>query len=163
MAARPLFNPELKDQWTQNRISRSHPASPTQHASTPRRIRPPAAHSRQGRADLAKKNGDFNSPTDQHLVRFLGLDLAALQKELAKGIGDGEALAWVNAHAKTPRNAWEIEAWSAYMEKRSADSDAETLEGFAEYVGQHSKTREDIKSWFDALDLDDYASFGGKP
>ena len=49
------------------------------------------------------------------------------------------------------------------MEKRSADSDAETLEGIAEYVGQHSKTREDIKSWFDALDLDDYASFGGKP
>ena len=27
---------------------------------------------------------------------------------------------------------------------------------------QHSKTREDIKSWFDALDLDDYVSFGGK-
>jgi len=119
----------------------------------------------KGRADLAKKNGEykFNSPTDQHLVRFLGIDLAALQRELAKGIGDGEALAWVNAKAKTPRTPWEIEAWSAYMEKRSADSDAETLEGFAEYVGQHSKTREDIKSWFDALDLDDYASFGGKP
>jgi hypothetical protein len=48
------------------------------------------------------------------------------------------------------------------MEKRSPDSDAETLAGFAEYVGQHSKTREDIKSWFDALDLDDYVSFGGK-
>jgi hypothetical protein len=47
--------------------------------------------------------------------------------------------------------------------KRSPDSDAETLEGFAEYVGQHSKTREDIKSWFDALNLDDHASFGGKP
>lgn len=47
------------------------------------------------------------------------------------------------------------------MEKRSPDSDAETLEGFAEYVGQHSKTRKDIKSWFDALDLDDYASLGG--
>ena len=26
-----------------------------------------------------------------------------------------------------------------------------------------AKTREDIKSWFDALDLDDYVSFGGKP
>ena len=41
-------------------------------------------------------------------------------------------------------------------------SDAETLSGFAEYVGQHSKTREDIKTWFDALDLDDFVSFGGK-
>ena len=33
---------------------------------------------------------------------------------------------------------------------------------FGEYVGQHAKTREDIKTWFDAVDLDDYVSFGGK-
>ncbi len=41
-------------------------------------------------------------------------------------------------------------------------ANAGTLNGFAEYVGQHSTAREDIKSWFDALDLDDYVSFGGK-
>jgi hypothetical protein len=118
----------------------------------------------KGRAKLAGKNGEYNynSPTDQHLVRFLGLDLEALLKELATGKADGEILEWVQAHAKTPRDPWEIEAWSAYMEKRGPDSDAETLSGFAEYVGQHSKTREDIKTWFDALDLDDYVSFGGK-
>jgi hypothetical protein len=118
----------------------------------------------KGRAKLAKKNGEYNydSPTDQHLVRFLGLELEALLEELAKGIGDEEALHWVLANAKTPREPWEIEAWSAYMEKRSPDSDVETLAIFAEYVGQHTKTREDIKSWFDALDLDDFVSFGGK-
>jgi hypothetical protein len=118
----------------------------------------------KGRAKLANKNGEYNynSPTDQHLVRFLGFDPDALLKELATGKGDGEILAWVLETAKTPHGAWEIEAWSAYFDKRSADSDAETLSGFAEYVGQHSKTREDIKSWFDALDLDDYVSFGGK-
>jgi hypothetical protein len=38
----------------------------------------------------------------------------------------------------------------------------QTLASFAEYVGQHSETREDIKPWFDALDLDDHASFGGE-
>jgi hypothetical protein len=48
------------------------------------------------------------------------------------------------------------------MEKRGPESDAETLSGFAEYVGQRSKTREDIKTWFDALDLDDFVTFGGK-
>ena len=48
------------------------------------------------------------------------------------------------------------------MEQRGPDSDGETLAGFAKYVGQHSKTREDIKTWFDAIELDDYASFGGK-
>lgn len=118
----------------------------------------------KGRAKLAGKNGEYNynSPTDQHLVRFLGLDLEALLNELATGKADGEILEWVQAHAKTPRDPWEIEAWSAYMEKRGPDSDAESLSGFAEYVGQHSKTREDIKTWFDALDLDDFVSFGGK-
>jgi Domain of unknown function (DUF5069) len=118
----------------------------------------------KGRATLAGKNGEYNynSPTDQHLVRFLGLDLEALLKELANGKADGEILEWVHAHAKTPHAPWEIEAWSAYIEKRGPDSDAETLSGFAEYVGQHSKTREDIKTWFDALDLDDFVSFGGK-
>ena len=30
-------------------------------------------------------------------------------------------------------------------------------------IAPDTKTREDIKSWFDALDLDDYVSFGGKP
>jgi hypothetical protein len=64
---------------------------------------------------------------------------------------------------KTPRTPWEIEAWSGYMEKRGPESDGETLSFFAEYVGQHTKTREeDIKTWFDAVDLDDYVSFGGK-
>jgi len=66
------------------------------------------------------------------------------------------------AHSKTPRAPWEIEAWSAFMEKRGPDSDAETLELFTEYVGKFSKTREDIKTWFEAIELDDYASFGGK-
>ena len=118
----------------------------------------------KGRATLARKNGEYkyNSGTDQHLVRFLGFDPKALLKELAKGKGDGEILGWVQAHSKIPRAPWEIEAWSAYMERRGPDSDSETLTGFAEYVGQHSKTREDIKTWFDAIEFDDYVSFGGK-
>lgn len=118
----------------------------------------------KGRATLAKKNGEYhyNSPTDQYLVRFLGFDPEALLKELATGKGDGEILGWVLEHTKTPRSPWEIEAWSLYFDERGPDSDAETLSGFAEYVGQHSKNREDIKSWFDALDLDDFVCFGGK-
>ena len=119
----------------------------------------------KGRATLSKKNGEYiyNSPTDQHLVRFLNFDADALLKELAAGKGDGEILQWVLANAKTPRTPWEIETRSAFMEKRGPDSDAETLALFAEYVGQFSKTREDVKTWFEAIELDDYASFGGKP
>ena len=70
----------------------------------------------KGRATLSKRNEEYvyNSPTDQHLVRFLGFDAEALLNELAAGKGDGEILQWVLANAKTPR---EIEAWSAFMEK----------------------------------------------
>ena len=118
----------------------------------------------KGRATLARKNGEYkyNSGTDQHLVKFLGFDPDALLKELATGKGDGEILEWVQSHSKTPRAPWEIEAWSAFFEKRGPDSDAETLELFSGYVGKFSKTREDIKTWFEAIELDDYISFGGK-
>ncbi len=91
----------------------------------------------KGRATLAKKNGDYiyNSPTDQRLVQFLGFDPDALLKELATGIGDGKMLEWVQAHSKTPRAPWEIEAWSAFMEKRGPDSDAETLAFLCQKLG----------------------------
>ena len=118
----------------------------------------------KGRATLAGKNGEYkyNSTTDQRLVQFLGFDPDAVLGELATGKGDGEILEWIQAHSKTPRAPWEIEAWSAFMEKRGPESDAETLALFAEYLGHHSKTREDVKTWFEAIELDDYASFGGK-
>jgi hypothetical protein len=118
----------------------------------------------KGRATLAKKNGEYvyNSPTDQRLVQFLGFDSDALLKELATGKSDGEILEWVQTHSKVPRSPWEIEAWSAFMEKRAPDSDAETLAFFAKHLGRLSKTREDIKTWFEFGELDDYVSFGGK-
>ena len=118
----------------------------------------------KGRATLAGKNGEYqyNSPTDQRLVQFLGFDPGALLKELATGKSDGEILEWFQAHSKTPHSPWEIEAWSAFMEKRAPDSDAETLAFFAEYLGLLSKTREDVKTLFEFGELDDYVSFGGK-
>jgi hypothetical protein len=118
----------------------------------------------KGRATLVGKNGDYiyNSPTDQALGEFLGFDPDALLKELATGKADGEILEWVQAHSKTPRSPWEIEAWSAFMVKRAADSDAETLAFFAEHFGRLSKTREDVKTWFELGELDDYVGFGGK-
>ena len=119
----------------------------------------------KGRAEIAGKDGEFNynCPLDQHVVNFLGFDPAGLRKELEAGKGDGEILAWVNENAKQKRSPWEIEQWSDYMERRGPDGDAETLQYFSEAVGKFSKTREDIRSWADLLDLDDFVTFGGKP
>ena len=118
----------------------------------------------KGRATLAQKNGEYNynSFTDQHLVRFLGFNPDELSKELAAGRADGEILDWIQAHSTIQRAPWEIEAWSAFMENRGPDGDAETLAFFAEQLGKISKTRQDVKTWFEFGELDDYVSFGGK-
>jgi uncharacterized protein DUF5069 len=119
----------------------------------------------KGRAVIVGTNGEFNydAPLDQHIKDFLGLDFAALKEQLASGKGDGEILEWVNANAKSPRAAWEIDAWSTFMTRRGPSGDVETLQYFAEYIGKFSKDREDVKTWFDLVDLDDHATFGGQP
>jgi hypothetical protein len=118
----------------------------------------------KGRATLAGQAGEyvFDSPTDQHWLRFTGIDAEALKNKLAEGQGDGEILAWVQEHAKYKREAWEIQQWSAYFNERGPDSDPETLEFFGNGVRRNGNLREDIKSFFDLLDLDDYVSFGGR-
>ncbi len=118
----------------------------------------------KGRAALAGKAGDykFDCSMDRHFFRFTGINPAALKAQLAVGKGDGDILAWVNAHAKPSRTPWEIQQWSNYHNERTPARDVETLEFFAERVGALSKTREDVKTWFDYLDLDDHVTFGGR-
>jgi hypothetical protein len=119
----------------------------------------------KARASLAGKLGEYHfagKGMDRHFFSFTGLNHEALAQEIAKGAGDGELLAWVNTNATPPRQPWEIAAWSDYHEHRAPDSDAETIQFFAEAVGKFTKTREDIHTWFDLLDLDDHCSFGGK-
>ena len=117
----------------------------------------------KGRATLARKNGEYkyNSGTDQHLVRFLGFDPKALLKQLAAGKGDGEILKWIEAHAKNKRSDSEIEAWSV-KEERRAPGNPDSRDYFNSLHKNVAPKREDVISWFDLLDVDDYVSFGGK-
>ena len=119
----------------------------------------------KARAAHAGKLGEYRfngKGMDRHFFSFVGLDPEALQAEVAKGGGDGELLAWVALNAKHPRAPWEIAAWSAFHENRAPDSDAETLGDFAAAVAVFTTTREDIRTWFDLLDLDDHCTFGGR-
>jgi hypothetical protein len=118
------------------------------------------------RATIASKAGEFRfgaKSMDRHFLNFTGIDETALKAEVATGKSDSEMLAWVQANVKPSREPWEIAQWSNYQIQRSPDSDAETLQFFAEAVAKFSTTREDIKTWFDLLDLDDYVTFGGRP
>ncbi|HOC55332.1 MAG TPA: DUF5069 domain-containing protein [Verrucomicrobiota bacterium] len=117
----------------------------------------------KGRAALAGKNGEYNyaCPVDQRFLTFAGVDPAALKKQLAAGKSDGEVLLWIQKNAKHQRTEAEIAAWSALQEQR-APSDTGSRGFFHELHGKIAPKREDISTWFDLLDLDDYVSFGGK-
>jgi hypothetical protein len=118
----------------------------------------------KGRATIAAKNGEYNfaCPLDDRVLSFLGVDAEALKAQLAAGSGDGKILQWINANAKEKRSEWEIEQWSDYMTRRGPDSDLDTLNYFVGIVGKIAKGREDLRSFADLLDLDDYVSFGGE-
>jgi hypothetical protein len=115
------------------------------------------------RATIAGKNGEYhyNCPMDQNFLCFTGIDPEKLKEQAAKGLGDGEILEWITANAPIKRCEWEIAQWSDYMAGVTA-SDVETREFFSGELAKLSRTREDIYTWADLLDLDDYVSFGGK-
>jgi Domain of unknown function (DUF5069) len=115
----------------------------------------------KGRATLAGKQGEYHyaCPLDQRFLEFVGIDPEALKKELGKS--DTEVLEWITANAKHKRNELEIANWSEYAEKR-VPTDVESRAYFNENLSKVAPKREDIASWFDWLDVDDFATFGGK-
>ena len=117
----------------------------------------------KGRATLVGKNGEYHyaCPLDQRFLSFAGIDPEQLKAQLALDKGDGEILEWIAENSTTKRSEWEIAQWSAWVEQRTP-GDVETKQYFAGMVAEFSKTREDILTWADLLDVDDYVTFGGK-
>jgi len=117
----------------------------------------------KGRAMLAGTEGDYHydCPVDKRFLEFAGVDATAVKEQLATGAGDGDVLNWINANSTTKPSPVEIEAWSNHQEQRSpGDLDSrEFVSGLHKGAGPD---REDINTWFDLLDLDDFVSFGGK-
>jgi len=115
----------------------------------------------KARATLAGKNAGyhFNCPMDRTFFDFTGIDHEALLAELKPGRSDTQMLAWVRAHTK--RLPAEIHAWSIWVEQHGPGG-AGGHEWMAESIKSTAGDREDIRSFADLLDLDDYVSFGGK-
>ena len=115
----------------------------------------------KGRATLTDKNGEYYyaCSLDQGFLDFAGIDPKALKKELTKS--DTEVLKWIEKHAKHKRTAPEIAAWSAWQEQRSPDN-PDSREYFNGLHKAGAPKRTDITTWFDVLDMDDFASYGGK-
>jgi hypothetical protein len=115
----------------------------------------------KGRATIAGKHGEYHyaCPLDQRFLEFVGINPAALKKQLAKS--DTEVLKWIEKNAKHKRSGPEIAAWSAWQEQRAPDN-PDSREFFNGLHKAGAPKRTDIVTWFDVLDLDDYVSFGGK-
>ena len=117
----------------------------------------------KARAAAAGKLGEFiyPCPLDNRFFAFTGLDANAVLSEAKSGKSDTEMLAWVMANLNPKRQPWEIAAWSDYLTALSP-GDIQRHKIFAEHIEKLGPGREDIVTYFDRLDLDDYVSYGGK-
>lgn len=117
----------------------------------------------KARAHAAGKIGGYmwNCSLDQRWALFTGIDPNALLEEVKKGRSDTEMLEWVMANLKPQRQQWEIVAWSNWIEN-FAPGDAQRHKIFSENITTLAPKREDIRTMFDRLELDDYVSFGGR-
>jgi hypothetical protein len=117
----------------------------------------------KGRATIGGKNGEYHyaCPLDQRFLEFTGINSDSLKEQLAAGKGDWEILGWIQKHAKHKRTDPEIAAWSEFAESRVPE-DIESREYFNGLQAKAAPKREDVRTWFDLLDVDDYVSFGGK-
>lgn len=113
------------------------------------------------RAVVAGKGGEYkyNCPLDQRLFAFTHIKPAAFMAKVKTGKTDYEMIEWVNAQAKRPIH--EVIAWSAWLEN-SGPGGAEGHEWIASVLKKRKSERDDIRSFADLLDLDDYLTFGGK-
>ena len=115
----------------------------------------------KARAFATGKNGEYNynCPLDQSFFEFTGIGHEQLLAEARSGKSDTEMLAWVSAHAK--RAPFEIAAWTTLRETIAPGS-AGAHAWCAETIQSLAKDRDDIRTYFDLLDVEDYATFGGK-
>ena len=117
----------------------------------------------KARAAAAGTLGEFiyPCPLDNRFFAFTGLSADALLAEVKQGRSDTEMLAWVVANLSPKRQPWEIAAWSDYLTALSP-GDVQRHKVFAEHIEKLGPGRDDIVTYFDRLDLDDYVSYGGK-
>lgn len=115
----------------------------------------------KARAVIAGKGGEYhyNCPLDQQFFGFTGIGHEVMLATIKTGKTDLEMLEWIGTQTK--RLKFEIVAWSAWVEQHGPGA-IKGHEWVAETLKGHKSDRDDIRSFADLLDLDDYATFGGR-
>ena len=116
------------------------------------------------RAKASGRIGEYHYPCpfDRRFFGFTGLDPDAFLAQAKAGRSDSELLAYVQSKGRPKRHPSEIAAWSQWMEQLTPSS-TEARGFFNEVHAKNAPQRDDIVTWFDWLELDDFVTFGGKP
>ncbi len=116
----------------------------------------------KARALAAGKNGlyEYGAMMDRHFFAFTGIDAPAFLEAVRTGRSDGEMLAWVMEHLQPRRSDAEIAQWSSWYETLAPGS-AKRHAWIGERIAANGPGRDDIRTWCEHLDLDDYVTFGG--
>jgi hypothetical protein len=118
----------------------------------------------KARAVAAGTQGEYRYDTmmDRFFLEFAGIEAEAFMSAVKTGKTDSEMLAWVMGSLRPARVPSEIAQWTAWL-VALAPATASRHAFLAEKLGRNGPRRDDIRTWCDHLDLDDYVSFGGKP
>jgi hypothetical protein len=108
------------------------------------------------------KDYHYNCPIDQRFFTFTGIDPEKFMEQVKAGKTDSELLAYALQNLQPKRHASEIEAWSQWFE-RLTPTPPDTRAFFNDVHRKNAPQRDDIATWCDWLELDDYVTFGGKP
>lgn len=116
----------------------------------------------KARATAANQNGDhvYGAMMDRHLFAFTGIDVATFLSAVQTGKSDIEMLRWVMVHLRPARGPSEIAPWSAWFEALGP-AHAASHAWLAERIQNNGPQRDEIRTYGEHLDLDDYAAFGG--
>ncbi len=117
----------------------------------------------KARAFAAGKQGlyAYAAMMDRHFFAFTGIDADKFLDEVKKGRSDAEMLKWVMENLRPARQPCEIAQWSQWLES-IGPATAKGHAWLAAKVEENGPGREDIRTYCEHLDLDDYVSFGGK-
>lgn len=117
----------------------------------------------KARAHLAGKAGlyEYGAMMDRQFFVFSGLSSEAFLGAVGEGRSDSEMLAWVLSSLNPRRQPWEIEQWSAWFEN-FGPAGAKGHGWLSDKIKGYGPAREDVRTYFEHLDLDDYVSFGGR-
>lgn len=117
----------------------------------------------KGRATAEGTQGEYKygCPLDMQFFDFAKVAPEDFKQQIHAGLGDGDLLQWVLKNTGATHGTQEITDWSRAMECR-IPSDDDSRDFFQQTHKSIAPERSDIKTWFDLLDLDDYASYGDR-